>query len=163
MGALIYRLIFAMSLSNLTATGEGGINLKLPHCIAVKASGSLGLNANNLTAYDSVSGDLADRFDLTAGTFTPARNGIYLISGRVSANAGVPSANNFIFSVRDSVGGTVASLPMQGYVGGAITPAVSALITLSASDNYKLSFFQTLANPLAITNTIFTIMLVAEL
>jgi len=152
-----------MSLSNLSATGEGGINLKLPHCIAVKASDSLPSGANSLTAYDSKSGDLADRFDLTAGTFTPARNGIYLITGRVKTNAGVPTANNFLLSVRDSVGGTVASLPMQGYVGGEIVPVVSALITLSASDNYKLSFYQTLLNPLPLTGTTFTIMLVAEL
>jgi hypothetical protein len=151
-----------MSVSNLFGVTDGGVNLSLPHFQALKASQSLALNANYLTAYDSKSGPLADQFDLAAGTFTPKKNGIYLITGRGTCNAGVPSANNFIFSIRGPAGETLSSLPMQGYTGGEIGPVVSSLILLSTTQNYRLSFFQTLLNPLPLTNIIYSCILLAE-
>jgi len=152
-----------MSVSNLAGVTDGGTNLSLPYFQALKATQSLALNANYLTTYDSKSGPLADQFDLAAGTFTPAKNGIYLVTGRALCNAGAPSANNFLFSIRDPVGATIASLPMQGYVGGEIGPVVSSLVLLSTTQNYRLSFFQTLLNPLPLTSIIYTAVLIAEI
>ena len=151
-----------MSVSNLYGVTDGGTNISLPHFQALKATQSLNIGANYLTAYDSKSGPLADQFDLVAGTFTPAKNGIYLITGRAEANAGVPSVNDFIFSVRDPIGTTIASLPMQGYVGGIISPVVSSLVLLSPTQNYRLSFFQQLLVTLPLTNIIYTAVLIAE-
>jgi hypothetical protein len=151
-------LNFAMSLSNLSATGEGGVNLALPYLRAVKASGSLVSGNNpNFGTFDSVSGSMAGQFSL-AGGFTPVVSGIYYITGTFECNAGAPSAGSLILEIAQ--GSNIIEIQESGYVGGHITATVSGLIQLTAGVATILSVYQTLGSPLAVANITFTAVLI---
>jgi hypothetical protein len=162
MAGLIYWYNFAMSLSNLSATGEGGVNLTLPCLRALMASASLvsgGGGYATFGTYDSVSGSMAGQFSLSGG-FTPLVSGLYHITGNFTFNAGAPSAGNMLFSA-GQVGLNKIEMFMPGYIGGVSTPTVSGLIHLTAGVVVYMGGFQTIASPLSASAIAFTAVLVS--
>lgn len=152
-----------MSLSNLTASGEGGVNLTLPFLEALKATDSITASSNAvISTYDSVSGSLAGQFSLDTG-FTPAVSGLYLITGIFTCNAGATSAGAImeVSIYQNSL--TNIQIQDNGYVGGVISPTVSGLIKLTAGTLVKMEILQTLASPLAITNLRFRVVFLGQM
>lgn len=153
-----------MSISNLQGilNSTGGVGLSLPYFRAVKASDSIPTATNDvITAYDSVSGSMASAFVPASGLFTPPKDGYYQITVKYFFSAGAPSAGVNIPTIAAAGGTIVINSPESGYVGGSVLPTLSGAVWLSSSTYYYLSVYQTVANPLAISQIEFSAFLVA--
>jgi len=152
-----------MSLSNLSATGEGGVNLGLPYVRALKASGSLVSGGGGFTSfgtYDSVSGSMAGQFSLSGG-FTPLVSGLYHITVKYTFNAGAPSAGGNLINVFQN-GAYLLESVVPSYIGGVQSPTVSGITRLTAGITVVAGGFQTVASPLTVSAISFTAVLIAS-
>ncbi len=120
-------------------------NANLPYFRAINPLKNINANTTiTIDNYSSVSGSLAEEFNISSGLFTPSKTGIYLFTCKCDVTTGAPSGALFIFSIRAS---NTIQETHDDNIGGLLHPTVCGLMHCTQNIPVRVSIYQNFVLP----------------
>lgn len=121
-------------------------NSNLPYFRAINPLKNINSNTSvTINNYSSVSGSLANQFNISTGLFTPSKSGIYLFTAKSDVTTGAPTGALFIISIYTGL--NFIQETHDDNIGGLLYPTVCGLMLCTQNIPVQLAIYQNFGTP----------------